>query len=137
MFSQTVEYALRAMNYLAMNREEPANSETIAARTRVPAGYLSKVMRDLVVAELVVSQRGPKGGFSLARTPDQIAILDIVDAVDPIRRIEGCPLGDPNHTELCPLHTRIDEALALIRKTLASTSLDDLLVAGKNRIQPP
>ena len=58
MISQTTEYALRAMVHLAaLEPGVTINSETLAARTKVPQGYLSKVLRDLVVAELITSQR--------------------------------------------------------------------------------
>src|SRR5690349_511493 len=112
MFSSTVEYALRAMMHLASLDGAPETSERIAAQTRVPSGYLSKVMRDLVVADLVTSFRGRRGGFVLARPPASITILDVVSAVDPIRRIDKCPLDNPAHAELCPLHRRLDQALA-------------------------
>lgn len=127
MFSQTVEYALRAMVCLAAHERECASSERIAEQTRVPAGYLSKVMRDLVVAELVTSQRGPKGGFVLAKSPSQITVLDVVDAVDRIHRIEKCPLGNPEHLKLCPLHDRLDRAIADIRASLGGTTLAEIL----------
>jgi Rrf2 family protein len=129
MFSQTVDYALRAMVFLAAARdEECASSERIAEQTQVSPGYLSKVMRDLVLARLVVSQRGPRGGFSLALPPGQISILDIVDAVDPIRRIEKCPLGNPAHAKLCPLHERLDRTVCDVRRTLSQTTLADIPV---------
>lgn len=131
MFSQTAEYALRAMNCLAAASGHPATGETIAGRTKVPPGYLSKVMRDLVVAGLVVSRRGPTGGFLLARDASAISILDVVDAVDPLRRIERCPLGNPEHARLCPLHASLDGAIAQIRETLGATSLADLGASGR------
>lgn len=128
MLSQTVEYALRAMCCLASTPDDQAlNSETIAQRTKVPRGYLSKVMRDLVVAELVQSQRGPAGGFTLARRPDQVSILDVISAVDPIKRIVRCPLGNPAHLKLCPLHRRLDDSLGMIEREFARTTLADLL----------
>jgi Rrf2 family transcriptional regulator, nitric oxide-sensitive transcriptional repressor len=127
MFSQTVEYALRAMMYLASLDGAPVASERIAASTRVPPGYLSKVMRDLVLGRLVESFRGPRGGFVLATRPDSITILDVVRAVDPIRRIQSCPIGNPNHTELCPLHRRLDDALADIERSLGETTLAEML----------
>lgn len=133
MFSQTVEYALRAMVYLAGNQEEASSSEKIAEATRVPPGYLSKVMRDLVVSGLVLSQRGPNGGFSLARPPARISILDAINAVDPIRRITECPLGNPLHTKLCPLHQRLDHALATIEAEFAKTSLDEIIIEANAR----
>jgi Rrf2 family protein len=127
MISQTIEYALRAMSHLATLEEGlAANSETIAEHTRVPRGYLSKVLRDLVVAGLVLSQRGPNGGFVLARSPSDISILDVVNAVDPIARINECPLGNPDHVQLCPLHRRLDDALETIERQFRETSLEDL-----------
>ncbi len=130
MFSQTVEYALRAMVYLASHAGEAANAETIAAATRVPPGYLSKVMRDLVVARLVSSQRGPRGGFTLTSDPRTVTVLAVVNAVDPIKRIDRCPLGNTEHIKLCPLHSRLDSALAAVETTLAGTTLADLLSGG-------
>jgi Rrf2 family protein len=128
MLSQTIEYALRAMTYLASTERGAAfNSETIAERTKVPKGYLSKILRDLVVAELIVSQRGPNGGFSLARPPDKITMLDVVNAVDPIPRIKKCPLGNPSHLQLCPLHRRLDDAIAMIEQEFKRTSLAEVL----------
>ena len=131
MLSQTVEYALRAMVHLAALEPDTAvNSETIADRTKVPKGYLSKVLRDLVVAELILSQRGPNGGFTLARAADQISILHVINAVDPLARIKKCPLGNPDHLNLCPLHRRLDDAIGMIEREFGSTTLGDLLTSG-------
>lgn len=128
MLSQTVEYALRAMVYLAgLGAGSTANSETIAAQTKVPQGYLSKILRDLVIGELVTSQRGPNGGFALAREARQISMLDVINAVDPIQRIRKCPLGNPAHVKLCPLHQRIDDALDLIGRQFRDTSLTEVV----------
>lgn len=127
MLSQTVEYALRAMMHLARLDGAPVNCQTIAAETRVPQGYLSKVMRDLVVAGLVASFRGPNGGFILAKPPEGITILDVVNAVDPIMRIHKCPMGNPQHTSLCSLHQRLDDALAKIERTFRDATLAEML----------
>ncbi len=135
MFSQTVEYALRAMMYLASLGEAAVTSERIAAHTRVPPGYLSKVMRDLVVAKLVTSHRGPGGGFVLARPAGEITILDVVESVDPIRRIQKCPIDHPDHAELCPMHQRLDQALAEMERTLRSTTLAQVM-SGEQKSEP-
>ena len=129
MLSQTVEYALRAMMHLATLAGSPVNCQSIAAQTCVPPGYLSKVMRDLVVAELVTSFRGPNGGFVLARPPEQITILDVVNAVDPIVRIHKCPVANPLHSSLCALHQRLDDALAAIERTFRQSTLAEMLCA--------
>lgn len=127
MISQTVEYAMRAMSFLASLDGQAANCESIARGTRVPQGYLSKVMRDLVCADLVKSYRGPNGGFMLARPPSEITLLDIVNAVDPIRRIDRCPIDNPDHGDLCALHRCLDDALAHMERTFRQTTLGGVL----------
>ncbi|MGH7140821.1 MAG: RrF2 family transcriptional regulator, partial [Pirellulales bacterium] len=93
MISQTAEYALRAIVYLADQSETPQTTQQIAEVTRVPAGYLAKVMQGLSRAGLVRAQRGLHGGFTLAVSAKKLTVLDVVRAVDPLRRIEHCPLG--------------------------------------------
>lgn len=127
MISQTVDYAMRAMSNLAALGGAATTSEAIATATRVPQAYLSKVMRDLVRAELVKSFRGPNGGFVLARDIDSISLLDIVNAVDPIRRAGAFRPGDPRCSDPCPLHRCLDEALAHMEQRLRSTSLGSVL----------
>lgn len=136
MFSQTVEYALRAMVFLAQNNDEPQPTEQIAVATKVPAAYLSKVLQAMSREGLVKSQRGLHGGFRLLRDPSEINILDVVNAVDPIERIESCPLGLKSHGKhLCPLHQRMDEALASVEKAFGETTLAEVL-ADPNRSTP-
>lgn len=129
--SQTIEYALRAMVHLAsLAPDSTANSETIALHTKVPQGYLSKVLRDLVVGELIVSQRGPNGGFTLARAAEQISMLDVVNAVDPLKRIRRCPLGNPAHVKLCPMHHRLDDAMDMVERQFEGTSLAEVVASS-------
>lgn len=128
MLSQTVEYALRAATFLATSPQEPRTVEEIAETTLVPVAYLAKVMQSLVRAGLVSSRRGVGGGFLLIGPPRQVRILEIVQAVDPIQRITTCPLGLASHgTHLCPLHRRLDNAMAAMEKAFASTTLADVL----------
>lgn len=126
MFSTTSEYALRAMTFLA-GETEAANSEMISIQTKIPKPFLSKILRDLVVAGLVHGQRGPNGGFTLAHNSSDISILDVINAVDPLKRIDECPLGLPEHKKLCPLHAQLDSAIEQVECTLGKTRLIDLL----------
>ncbi len=128
MFSSTAEYALRAVVYLATNRVGLSSSHAIAGATKVPPKYISKILNDLVVAKLVSSRRGPNGGFALARLPEHISVLDVVNAVDPIRRIELCPLGIPAHgAKLCRLHRKLDDTIAQVEQTLGSASITEMI----------
>jgi Rrf2 family protein len=126
MFSQTSEYALRAAMYLTEHPEVPASSECISEAMQVPKPYLSKILRDLVVAGLVRSLRGPRGGFGLAKPANTITVLDVINAVDPIQRITRCPLGRPDHQQLCPLHRQMDVAIQQVECSLRATSLAQL-----------
>ena len=128
MFSQTVEYALRAVVHLADQAPEGRTTEQIAAITKVPKPYLSKVLQSLVRAGVVQSQRGIGGGIKLVKTPQQLTILEVVNAVEPIGRIRECPLGLAAHgIHLCPLHRRLDNALATVEQAFANTTLAEVL----------
>ena len=131
MISQTAEYALRAMVYLADQNGAPQTTQQIAKVTLVPAGYLAKVMQGLSRAGLVHAQRGLHGGFTLATPPDQLTVLDVVQAVDPLQRIEHCPLGLKGHQSLCPLHRRLDNAVAMVEKALGASTIAELLAEPK------
>lgn len=126
MLSQTTEYALRAVVALAGAGEQPLTTAEIAARTRVPPSYLSKVLQTLGQAGLITASRGRHGGYRLGRPAGVICMLEVVNAVEPLARIRECPLGRPDHTTLCPLHRRIDDAAAATERQLAATTLEDL-----------
>jgi Rrf2 family protein len=128
MLSQTVEYALRAVVWLAAHPQQPQTNQEIAAGTLVPSGYLAKVMQALGRGRLVTAQRGKRGGFLLARPAESISVLEVVNSVDPVRRIESCPLGIASHGKrLCPLHKRLDAAIATVEDAFRSASIAEVL----------
>src|SRR4051812_41454113 len=128
MFSQTVEYALRTVVHLADVAPDSQTTEQIAAVTLVPKAYLSKVIQNLCRSEIVQSKRGIGGGVSLLKKPSQIKIFDVVNAVEPIVRIRHCPLGLKAHgARLCPLHERMDSALASVEAAFRQTTLAEIL----------
>jgi Rrf2 family protein len=131
LISQTAEYALRAVVHLANSTQQEGRiSETlpeIADATRVPSGYLSKVLQQLARAEIVNSQRGIGGGFKLSRPADQITIYDVVNAVDEVPRIRTCPLGIAEHVRLCPLHRKLDAAMAHVEQAFQNTTIAELV----------
>jgi len=127
MFSQKVEYALRAVIYLAFEGE-PRTIDRVAEVTHVPGPYLAKLVQEMVRLGLLRSQRGVGGGIALVKSPAELTLLEVVNAVDPIPRIRSCPLGIPSHgVRLCPLHAKLDKAAAEIEAAFASTTLADLL----------
>ena len=128
MFSQTVEYALRAVVHLAMAESRVQTTAEIAEQTKVPPAYLSKVLQGLRAEGIVKLQRGVGGGVRLGRDPDELTILDVVNAVDPIRRIRTCPLDLKSHgVHLCALHRRMDNAMMAMEEAFRSTTLSELI----------
>ena len=128
MISQTAEYALRVIVQLASLAGKPATTRELAQATRVPEGYLAKVLQALSRAGLIRSQRGLHGGSVLLREAADLSIHDVINAVDPIQRIRTCPLGLKSHgTALCPLHRRLDQAMAQVEQAMKNSTIADLL----------
>lgn len=127
MISQTAEYALRAVVDLAFHFGESRTTQQVSKATHVPADYLAKILQDLNRKELVRSQRGPGGGFTLARRPESITVFDVLEAVDPVQRIRACPLGLKEHkSRLCPLHRRLDEAMSRVEQAFRDTTITEV-----------
>jgi len=127
MLPKTAEYALRAAVWLARTPDESASADHLAEAIQVPRRYLHKVLQDLVKAGLVHSRSGPRGGYTLAGDPKAITILDVVNAVGPIERIESCPLGLASHTSLCPLHRELDKAYATVQEAFARVTIAEVV----------
>ena len=128
MFSQTVEYALRAVVFLADHAPSACTTDQISTATQVPKPYLSKVLQHLGRSNIVRSQRGIGGGVTLVKMPGELTILEVVNAVEPIERIHTCPLNLKSHgTKLCPLHKRMDEALETVERSFKQTTVAEML----------
>ena len=134
MISRTAEYALRAVVHLAETGGGPATAREISDNIGVSAGYLAKVLRTLSHADLVLAQRGVGGGFTLAKDPGEISVLNVLEACDgysgPVLR---CPLG--KHTDLCPLHELLNRTTEQIGRAFEETTVADLIGAGGVRIE--
>lgn len=135
MLPKTAEYALRAAVWLGRTPGTAESADQLARAIQVPRRYLHRVLQDLVRAGLVRSQPGPGGGYALDRDPQQITILDVINAVGSIERIDRCPLGMPSHTALCPLHQELDNAYAAMEQAFARVTVAE--VANRPGAPPP
>lgn len=128
MLSQTTEYALRAMSCLAYMPDELVSTAQLAEVTHVPMNYLAKVLQSLAKADLISGRRGVGGGYRLTRPSNEISMLDVINAIDPLQPISECPLKLENHSgKLCPLHTRLDAAARSLIERFEGISLYDML----------
>jgi Rrf2 family transcriptional regulator, nitric oxide-sensitive transcriptional repressor len=135
--SRTAEYALRAVVFLGCQAGRPATTQRIAAGTKLPAGYMAKVLQALGRSGLVDAQRGLNGGYVLARPLEELTVLHVVNAVDPLRRIDPCPPDLAEHQEsLYALHRRLDEGIALIESFFEQTTVGQLLAQHAPGPQP-
>ena len=88
--SARVDYALRAASELAAAAEGPVTSEQLARAQEIPPKFLEHILNQLRRAGLVRSQRGPVGGYWLARPASEISLADIIRAVDgPLLGVRG------------------------------------------------
>ena len=127
---------MRAVVHLAHEAPSSRTTDQIAAATLVPEAYLSKVLQELCHAKIVQSKRGRGGGMGLAKSPSQLTILEVINAVEPIGRIRECPLGLTAHgVRLCPLHQRLDNALAMVEDAFRQTTVAEIL-AEPTRSRP-
>ncbi len=129
-FSTSIEYAIHSLVFLAnVSRESPVLVSDVASATRVPETYLRKLFQQLTRSGILFSRRGAKGGFSMARDPDEITLKDVVEAIDGslptytcLKTTRGCRLASP-----CPVHEVFEEARAKMAGVLAGTTVADLL----------
>jgi Rrf2 family protein len=88
--SARADYALRAAIELAASREGHVTSDQLAKAQQIPAKFLEAILTQLRRAGLVRSQRGPDGGFWLARPAEEISLADIIRAiVGPLLGVRG------------------------------------------------
>lgn len=135
MLPKTAEYALRAIAWLSKTPDESCSADCVADNTQVPRRYLHKVLQDLSASGLVHSRSGPRGGYSLAKPPGRITILEVINAVSPLERIRHCPLGLKSHTTLCPLHRELDQAYEKMERSFGKVTILQLLKTG-GQVQP-
>ncbi len=123
--SRTVTYALQATLQLAQEPPgEPVPCSRLAAEGAMPERFLLQILRSLVTHGILQSTRGVEGGYTLDRSPEQISLLDIIEAVDGPMNTK-LPFADcmPNECQ-----TRLRDALCTIA-TASRSQLQDVKIA--------
>lgn len=125
MLSQTAEYALRAVCALASRLDELVPTSELAGATDVPPPYLAKVLQQLAAADLIRGRRGVGGGYKLVRDPNEITMLDVVNAVSAIRKIrtDDERLADFGFASL---DRAIDQAAQAVVERFSAVTIDQL-----------
>lgn len=144
--SDGIEWAIHCCSLLAVLPEGAALPvSALAEFFDVPQAYLAKHLQHLSRAEIVTSARGPGGGYSLARTPQEISLLDIVEAIDgrdpcfrctEIRQRGPSGVDASHYLKPCGIAVAMLKAERAWRNELARVSIQDMTEAGAKGTSP-
>lgn len=131
MLSQTAEYALRTVLFIAQQAPEhgPVAAETIADALGIPRNYLSKTLHRLAQAGVLASARGKGGGFTLAAPPERIPLVEVVGLFDQVQTARACLLGRPvcSDRTACEAHAQWKDVSERVAAFFRDTTVGDLL----------
>lgn len=126
------DYAVVLMSHMA-GRDRRANAAELAGLTGLPVPSVSKILGAMTRAGLLVSHRGLKGGFSLARAASEISVADVIEAVDGpialVHCIENAP-GDCDFEEVCAMRTHWQIINGAVRDGLSRVTLAEIAGAA-------
>jgi len=139
MLSHTSKYALRALIYLARfsEKEKLIGIKKISEDLSLSGPFLGKILQFLVKEGLLVSVKGPNGGFNLAKDPGEISLWDVVVIVDGEGFFTNCLLGlntchnNDTGRPVCPVHKKY----ARLRKQIADFYQETTLKSISNDIE--
>jgi Rrf2 family protein len=127
--SSSTGYGLLAVGHIAQNQDKGLiGSQTIAKQYNIPLAYLLKIMLELVRANILRSKRGPHGGFSLARSPEKITMLEIIEAVEgPLSSTLALSGHAPREKFASKAQKTTQKAFTQARNILKAVKLSDLI----------
>jgi Rrf2 family protein len=122
--TRQADYAVRAVLHLArINNGERAATSTVAKEQRIPPSFLAKIISQLSIAGLLYTSRGARGGVTLARSPHDITLLEVIEAIDGPIQLNECvgENGTCTFDENCPIKevwcSAQDELVTRLRNT--------------------
>lgn len=129
MLSQTAEYALRAVLYVAQHGDRLVQAGEMAQALRIPRNYLSKIVHALAREGVLESTRGKSGGFRLAQAPNRLYVVQVVSPFDRLGDVRRCLLGRPQCSDrtACAAHTRWKEVAERVAEFFRETTVAELL----------
>lgn len=132
--TRQADYALRAMLYLTrLEPNQRAATSQIAADQHIPPSFLAKIISQLSIAGLIHTSRGARGGVSLARPPEEISILEVVESIDGPLALNECTQNPSACVfgESCPLHPLWCETQMQLVDRLRNTTFAQFVPASR------
>ena len=127
--SNACDYGMRAALYLATQTNRPfVPIREVSQNLNISFHFLTKILQKLNQHGIMTSFRGPKGGVALAREPESIFLMDIVQAIDGPELFQKCLMGldQCNDDHPCPLHTQWVSIRGEIQRMFEQTSLKEI-----------
>jgi Rrf2 family protein len=129
MFSKACEYGIRAMLYVARKSKDGTRVgiKEISKAIDSPEPFMAKILQDLSRKGMVLSIKGPHGGFYMDDSHLRISLAEIVVAIDGVQLFNGCGLGLKacNEKKPCPIHYEFKAIRANLKTMLESTALGE------------
>jgi len=128
--TRQADYAVRAVLYLAqLGTGNRAATSKIAEEKHIPPSFLAKIVSQLSIAGLLHTSRGARGGVTLARAPEAISLLEVVEAIDGPIRLNECAHSDGMCTfsNECPLVSIWQDAQRDLVKRLGDANFAQFL----------
>lgn len=135
--TRQADYAVRAVMYLSqLGSERRAATSQIAQEQQIPPSFLAKIVSQLSVAGLLQTSRGARGGVALARPPEEISLLDVVEAIDGPILLNECVAGNGICTfgEDCPMKPVWCDAQVDLVDRLKNTMFADFIKNGSHPV---
>jgi Rrf2 family protein len=132
--TRQADYAVRAVLYLArLGQDERAATSLIAQEQHIPPSFLAKIISQLSIAGLLHTSRGARGGVTLARSPGEITLLEVIEAIDGPIMLNECvgETGSCSFDEDCPLKPVWCDAQNELVARLKSTNFSQMIVMGQ------
>ncbi len=132
--TRKADYAVRCVLYLSRNPDRAASVDEVSREMSVPKPFLAKILQRLMKTGIVNSTRGVKGGFQLAKNPENINLLDVVEAIDGAVAMNICAV-DKNmcgFSNTCSVHPVWVELREEIKSRLKSWNFARLAAIKKS-----
>jgi Rrf2 family iron-sulfur cluster assembly transcriptional regulator len=130
-FSKSFGYAVRGILYIALRQDEKryVQVEDIASSLNVPRHFMGKILKNLVKENILLSAKGPSGGFAINGHTLQMPLIQLIDITDGLKAFNNCVLRVKECDALnpCPLHVQMEDVKGRLYIILTDTSIGDLL----------
>lgn len=127
--SKTLDYAVRSLTFMGINPEVKHSMKEISESQHIPINYLAKILRRLVNRGIIRSMVGPEGGYLLRKSPSDVNLREVYEAIEGELRIIDCM----DQESVCALYGSCaqlpvwDKLKVSMINLLESTTLDDMV----------